>query len=89
MSGISAGPPSCRYDDSFSIKHAHIRKSSEDKLPGFRNKIEHHALEMTLMGDLYSWRQISHQCHLKSMVFDFIYGFDILEQSETCLFQGF
>ena len=33
---ISAGPPSCRYDDPFSIKHAHIRKSSEDKLPGFR-----------------------------------------------------
>ena len=31
-----AGPLSCRYDDPFSIKHAHIRKSSEDKLPGFR-----------------------------------------------------
>ncbi len=27
---------SCRYQDPSSIKHAHIRKSSEDKLPGFR-----------------------------------------------------
>ncbi len=34
----NAGPLSCRNYASSSIKHAHKRKCSEDKLPAFRNK---------------------------------------------------
>ncbi len=30
-----------------------------------------------------------HQCHLKSMPFNCIYGFDMLEQRETCFFNDF
>ena len=33
--------------------------------------------------------QILHQCHLKSILIDCIYGLDMLEQRKTCLFQCF
>ncbi len=33
--------------------------------------------------------QILHECHLKSMPFDCIYGFDMLELRETCPFQWY
>ena len=38
---VTAGPLSCRNYASSSIKHAHKRKCSEDKLPAFRIMVIH------------------------------------------------